>query len=160
VTLILGVRNHEVDAVVGLDGSYGFGPLAATLTGSPWYQPSKFRLPLLDIRRDREALDLKPIEALVHSERYHLQFPGLMHSDFTSFAMIANRVPSKVRGRNAENAARAYEIVCRYILAFLNAFVKKDAHALHFINSEPEENGIPQGILKFARHPADTEAQR
>ena len=148
--LILKLRNSEVDAVVGLDASYGSpGRLGETLTKSPYYKPERMRTPLLDLRRVNSNLDLRGIDAFRYSNRYYLQFVGIQHSDFTSFPMIATRFPTDIEGRTPEAASRGYHLVCRYVLNFLNAVLKNDERGLSFINRKPEENGTQVGLVKF-----------
>ena len=149
--LLVQLRDPEVDAVVGLDATYGSpGRFGETLTKSPYYRPERMRVPLLDLRRPNEQLDLRGIDAFRYSDRYYLQLAGIFHSDFTSFPMIAMRFPTNIEDRTPEAASRGYQVVCRYVLNFLDAAVKKDERGLRFINNKPEDNGVPAGLVKFA----------
>jgi tetratricopeptide (TPR) repeat protein len=144
------LRNPEVDAVVGLDAPYhGIGRVGETLTKSPYYRPERMRVPLMDLRRANNQLNVSGIDAFRYSDRYYLQVVGIEHSDFTSFPMIAMRYPTNIEGRTPEAASRGYHVVCRYVLNFLNAALKNDERGLRFINGKPEENGIPAGLVKF-----------
>src|SRR5205085_10365190 len=41
-----------------------------------------------------------------------------------------------------------HQIVCRYVLNFLDAYLKGDAQALKLINNRPEEQGIAAGTVE------------
>jgi tetratricopeptide (TPR) repeat protein len=147
--LILQMRNTEVDAVIGLDASYGAKSLTHTLTQSPYYQSEKMQIPFLDMRRPSDEVNLSAVEAFRYSDRYFLRFPGIFHGDFTTFPMIALRFPTDIQDRTAETAARGYEAVCRYALNFLNAYLKRNSSGLSFIGNQPEANGIPENVVKY-----------
>lgn|GEM_PF-1307216 len=120
-SILLQMRNFDVDAVVGLDASYSARPLMQTLTGSPFYDVRRMRVPLFDIRRAaNEELDSSAVAALEHSTRYLLRMNGVAHADFTSYPMIASFVPTDIRGRSPQHASAVYQLVCRSILAFLD----------------------------------------
>lgn len=148
-SLILQFRNANVDAVIGLDASYGVKSHVAKLTLSPYYQPEQMRIPFLDLRRPRAEDDLSGVDVFRYSDRYFLGFPEIFHGDFTSFPMIAMRLPTDIQDRTAEAASRGYEAVCRYVLNFLNAYLKQDAAGLKFISNQPEANGIPKGVMRY-----------
>jgi tetratricopeptide (TPR) repeat protein len=147
-SVILQMRNTEVDAVIGLDASYGAKSLVRTLVQSPYYKPEKMQIPFLDMRRPHDEVDISAVEAFRYSDRYFLAFPEIFHGDFTSFPMIALRFPTDIQDRTAETAALGYESVCRYALNFLNAYLKQDSSGLKFIGDSPEANGIPASVVK------------
>jgi tetratricopeptide (TPR) repeat protein len=123
VSSVLGaMRDSRVDAVVGLDSSYGARALISTLTASPFYSPRRMRVPWLDLRRAaNDELDSTALEALSFSDRYQILFRGVAHADFTSFPMIAANFPTDIAGRTPEHASRVYETVVRTIRAFLDS---------------------------------------
>jgi pimeloyl-ACP methyl ester carboxylesterase len=91
--VILGMRNADVSAVIGLDGTYGFEGLSSALTNSYAYEPGKLRAAFLDLRRARgaqgnEPLDLSAVESFRHADRTFITIDKMHHSDFTSLAMI------------------------------------------------------------------------
>ena len=53
--IILGLRNANVSAVIGLDGTYGFPGLSAVVTHAYGYAADKMRSPFLDLRRAQGA---------------------------------------------------------------------------------------------------------
>jgi pimeloyl-ACP methyl ester carboxylesterase len=147
--LILQFRNANVDAVIGLDASYSNRSLARLLTQSPYYQPEKMQVPFLDLRRPSDEVDLSSVNIFRYADKYFLGFPEIYHGDFTSFPMIALRFPTDIQNRTPETASRGYELVCRYALNFLNAYLKQNAASFKFISDRPEANGIPTSIVRY-----------
>lgn len=133
---MLGLRNGNVSAVIGLDGTYGFRGSATVLTTSYGYAPEKMRAAFLDLRRaqgEQEAdLDLAPVISFCYADRTLVALTKMHHSDFTSFAMVAHRFQVPIRpvyantGWNRETAQRGYQHLCRIVLTFLYENVKGD----------------------------------
>ena len=146
--LILQMRNTEVDAVVGLDATYAAPRLVETFTKSLYYNPKKMRVPLLDLRRPSDQLDFSGIDSLKYSDRYLLELPGMFHTSFTTDPMIIRRFPTTILGIDPEIGVRGYQVVCRYVLNFLNAFLKSENGGLKFLSSKPESTGIPEGVVR------------
>ncbi len=127
---IFAMRNGNVSAVVGLDGTYGFKGSTRVLTGSYGYGPWNMRADFLDLRRaqgQQEAdLDLSAVRSFHHADLTLVTMTGMHHSDFTSFAMEAQRFGVSISpkyantGWNRDTAQRGYEQAARIVLEFLN----------------------------------------
>jgi dienelactone hydrolase len=139
--VLFGLRNGNVSAVIALDGTYGFPGLSSVLTQSYGYDPEKMRSAFLDLRRAQwaqgdEPLDFTAVESFRHSDRTFITIKKMHHSDFTSFAMIGERFHTPItatyplNGWNREAAKAGYQQVCRLILAFLDAKVRNNSHAM------------------------------
>ena len=133
---MLAMRNGNVSAVVGLDGTYGFKGSARVLTGSYGYDPENMRSAFLDLRRaqgQQDAdLDLASVQSFHHADLTLVTMTGMHHSDFTSFAMVAQRfgVPISPNyantGWNRDTARQGYQQAARIILEFLNERIVND----------------------------------
>jgi hypothetical protein len=98
--------------------------------------------------RVEPATNLAVSDALKYSERYRLELTGMLHQDFSSLSMFSTQsFPTQTR--TAETAKREYQTVCRYILNFFNAHLKKDERGLEFITRSPGENGVAESIARF-----------
>jgi hypothetical protein len=133
--VILGLRNSDISAVIGLDGTYGFAGLSGVLTRSYGYDPNKMRAAFLDLRRAQgaqgnEPLDLTAVESFRHADRTFITIDRMHHSDFTSFAMIAAYfhtplpIGYPLNGWNRETGRDGYEAVCKIVLSMLDANLK------------------------------------
>jgi tetratricopeptide (TPR) repeat protein len=138
--ILLGMRNANVSAVIALDGTYGFPGSSTVLTNSYGYAPENMRAAFLDLRRAQGAqgdapFDLASVESFRHSDRTFITIKKMHHSDFTSFAMVAERFHTPItatyplNGWNREMAKSGYQQVCRIVMAFLDVKVRNDSHA-------------------------------
>ncbi|MDQ3818164.1 MAG: tetratricopeptide repeat protein [Acidobacteriota bacterium] len=160
VALDLVMRSGDVDAVVTLDPTFGVAPYIKLATGSPFYNPTMMRVPLLYMYKVEPATNLAVSDALKYSNRYRLELAGMLHQDFSSFPMFAAHAAATPT-RNPETAKRGYQTVCRYVLNFLDAYLKRDGRALQFITRDPKQSNAADSIAKFetlgAAEPPPTE---
>jgi hypothetical protein len=123
---ILGLRQGNVLAIVGLDGTYGFKGSTDVLTNSCGYSPEKMRAAFLDLRRaqgEQEAdLDFESVLSFRYADRSLVTVRKMHHSDFISFAMIASKfdVPIKTNylntGWDRGTGRRGFEDTCGIVL--------------------------------------------
>ena len=154
VALLLAMRRSDVSAVVGLDATYGFLGSVETLTRSISYDPRSVRASLLELRRAGPPLDYAVVDALRYSERHVIELPGMGHGDFTSYSMIAFRFPSISKARDPREAAHGHQVVCEYVLNFLDASLKGSDEARRFVARAPAENGLGLADARYRRIPA------
>ena len=147
--LTLVMRNIDVDAAITLDPTFGVAPFIKMATESPFYNPARMRIPWLYVYRVEPATSLAVFDALKYSDRYRLEFTGMLHQDFSSSSMIPTARAAVIQNRTTETARRGYQATCRYILNFFNAYLKKDARAVEFITRRPEENGVAESVVIF-----------
>lgn len=149
--VILGLRNSNVSIVVGLDGTYGFAGLSGVLTHSYGYDPNKMRAAFIDLRRAQgaqgnEPLDLTAAESFRRADRTFITINRMHHSDFTSFAMIADYFHTPLptdyplNGWNRETGRDGYESVSRILLSELDAKLKANATAAADLQHEMTAN--------------------
>jgi dienelactone hydrolase len=139
--LLFAMRNADVSAVVGLDGTYGFaGSSVHLLTDAPGYSPRNMQAALLDLRRpdknEGSTLDLSAVNAFHFSDRTLVTIQKVHHSDFTSFAMVAEvfhlgNSPDWIEkyGWTRETGSQGYQVVCNVVRDFFDETLKKDARA-------------------------------
>lgn len=168
---ILGLRNADVSAVIGLDGTYGFQGLSSVLTHSYGYAPEKMRAAFLDLRRAQgaqgnEPLDLSVVESFRHAERTLITMEKMHHSDFTSFAMVGAQFNAPLptgyplNGWNRATGRAGYQEACRIVLSFLDAELKSDSTALGKIDllAKPSEGLSVRHLAAVAPAPSPLQA--
>ncbi|HET8775781.1 MAG TPA: hypothetical protein VFP80_18430 [Thermoanaerobaculia bacterium] len=133
--VLFGMRNGNVSAVAGLDGTYGFSGSVAALTSAYGYAPDALRAAILDLRRapgeQAAELDLQALHSFRYADRSLVTLRRVHHSDFTSFAMLAQAFHTPIASRapagewNRETGAKGYQDACGIVLAFLDEHLKK-----------------------------------
>ncbi len=145
--ILLGMRNANISAVIGLDGTYGFPGLSTVLTHAGGYAPDKMRSAFLDLRRAQGAqgndpLDFTVVESFRHSDRTLITMEKIHHSDFTSFATLGAQfhvpLPTDypLNGWNRETGRDGYERACRIVRAFLDANLRSKSEAITAMDRE------------------------
>jgi pimeloyl-ACP methyl ester carboxylesterase len=133
VAMLFALRNADVSAVVGLDGTYGFaGPGdTGTITEHFGYGPEHMRASILDIHRGGATLDLSTVDRLRYAERTFITMPNVLHGDFTTFVVMARAFhlpmpPNVSSGVTRETGFLGYRRTCELLLAFLDGQLKND----------------------------------
>ncbi len=153
--LLLQMRNADIDAFVSLDSGIMFEHNTRLLKQSPYYRPEKLCVPLMHITRtktENEEMnvieDHSLFESAVYADIFLLRFKDMRHVDFTSYALyeMDNIVPfywGPARG----NPRAGYELMCRYVLNFLEAYLKEDEKSRAFLRSDPKDQAGPGVFL-------------
>jgi tetratricopeptide (TPR) repeat protein len=148
---IFAMRNANVSAAIGLDGTYGFsGSSARLLTNAYDYLPTAMRAALLDLRRpdgnEGSTLDLAALHGMNYADRYFITLPKMHHSDFTAFAMVAwifnlGNSPDFVErfGWTRQTGSTGYQSVCELVRTFLDEELKGDRQALARLLTEASQ---------------------
>jgi len=160
-SLLTAMRNNKVDALIGLDPTYMSKQPSFhyKFWEAPYYDIANIKAPMLVLYKgiERENLRTDIVDDLKYSDRYMFEFPYAVHGDFNSSPMVTAIAPDGVDYADREYATKfrpreagvaAHEIVCRYVLNFLNAFLESDVQAKRFLSSTPEQNGAAAGMIK------------
>jgi dienelactone hydrolase len=153
VALMVALRNSDVLAVAGLDGTYGFADGHSWLTGSERYDPQRMQAALLDVRRADAKLDLQVPESFHHSERTLITLRAMSHGDFTSFGTGARTFhldpPRDVpAGWTREVAFRGYQLVCTAVFDFFAAKLRNDNSGQQRLAKDPSDAIIASSAFK------------
>ena len=159
-SLLTAMRNTKVDAVVGLDPTYMSKQPSFhyKFWEAPYYDIARLKAPMLVLYKGIESENLRTdiVADLKFSDRYLFRFSHLVHGDFNSSPMVTALAPGddyadreySLKYRTKEAGIAGHQIVCRYVLNFLDAYLKGNAPALRFINSRPQEQGVAAGIVE------------
>lgn len=152
------MKNDYIKAIVSLDGSIKYNYKA--LQGSPFADIKKVDVPFIHMAQKdipRQVLLEDKIDStlnthfdffddLVNSQAYSFKFHDLTHTHFSTLGVFFQ--PRDKRQDKSDAAIMAsYKWVSIYTLQFLNAFLKQDSSAHHFIENDPEINGIKEGLV-------------
>ena len=130
VATLFALRNSDVLAVAGLDGTYGFGGEdPARLINHPNYQPQRMRAAFLDVHRNGPKLDFTVLDSFHFADRYYLTLANVLHGDFTSFVVVARafKLPPPENppvGWTRETGYLGFQATCKLLLAFFDANLK------------------------------------
>ena len=128
VSLWLGARNQNVDAIIGLDASFRARDFVTMVLGSPYFDIRQVRAPVLALQSGNtkylSGQDDRVIDSLHFAKRLVGRVTNITHGDFSDFAMIARVFPVDIQDRTAAQASRGHVAISRAVLAFLDAIFR------------------------------------
>jgi dienelactone hydrolase len=137
VSLWLSARNPNVDAVVGLDASFGAAQWAPMVLASPYFDIRQLRAPVLALQSGNpkftSAQASRVVDSLHFAERYTSRVGRVTHGDFSDFAMVARLFPVNIEDRSAAEASAGHMAIARAALAFLDATLKQQPGKLRAV---------------------------
>jgi hypothetical protein len=156
--ILFAMRHPDVDAVSDLESAIFDDRVFWPLSRGWGYDVAALRVPFLHLysvplsKRETRFADF---ERMRYSNRHHylVDAPGIHHWDFATEGMAASTVLG-MRGANGTRLRQAFETTNRYLLAFFNAYVKRDAAELAFLRRDPAANGAPAGLATIRELPA------
>ncbi|SHG56044.1 alpha/beta hydrolase [Flagellimonas flava] len=153
-------RNKNIRAVASLDGTerYNYALLkkspffAAHKVGVPYIHMAQKIIPNEVLKEDNIDPELNTkfelYDSITKSRAYRLRFHNLTHSYFSTLGVLFQDRDKRQDKSDAEIMV-SYKWVSVYVLNFLNAFLKDDDTALAFIENQPSDNGIKEGLISY-----------
>jgi dienelactone hydrolase len=150
--LLMAMRNPDVKAVVGFDPSFIGSNYNPFLKRSPFYNVDNVIVPVLEFhRKDEKTVTYDVTNALKYSERYSFEINDLNHVDFDNYALLYTAVLPEQAMRNSPVPARkaAYEAMARYVLDFLDVYLKAEKSKSNRLKKPDEWKGYSQEAVSF-----------
>jgi dienelactone hydrolase len=163
------VQDDRITALICLDGTIRSGSLVDDfLKEAKYVTASRVTVPLLFLASGSQPLlalsydtSAKFLNDIKYSDYQIVLFNGMEHLDFSSL-FIRFRHDEQFTAYTASEVSESYSWMARYVLHFLNAYLKNDGTAREFLKNSPEKNGAPRHQLvtqsRPALHPAPTVA--
>ena len=156
--ILLAMRHPDVMAVCDLESAIFDDRMMWPLSRGWGYSLEALRVPFLHVygvplsTRENRIADFEGMRYATRY-RYLVDTPGLHHWDFATEGMAASTVLG-LRGDAAPRLRQAFEATNRYVLAFFDAYVKRDPQGLTFLRNDPAVNGVPAGLVSVRELPA------
>lgn len=150
--LLMAMRNTDIKAVVGLDPSFIGSNYNQFLKSSPFYNVDNVTIPVLELhRKDDKTVTYDVTDALKYSERYSFEINDLNHVDFDNYALLYTAVLPEQAKPNSPIATRkaAYEAMTRYILDFLDVYLKAEKSKSNRLKKPEDWKGYSQAAISF-----------
>jgi len=156
--ILLAMRHPDIDAVCDLESAIFDDRMMWPLSRGWGYDVTAVRVPFLhtySVPLSRLESRISDFEKMRYSTRYRylVDAPQIHHWDFAMEGMAASTVLG-LRGADATRLRQAFETTNRYVLAFFNAYVKRESAELAFLRKDPAANGAPAGLATIRELPA------
>lgn len=160
--VLAAARDDRIDALVALDGSVRYFP--AIVQAAAYATPERLALPMLYLggkpstaeamNRNKQIPSYSLLNQMKYSDLYNVSMYTMEHAAFQSESLRLG--PEQRFGEyTRDEAALAYGWMERYVLAFLDAYLKSDAAAMTFMSAAPKANGVPAHLLSVDVHHAE-----
>jgi tetratricopeptide (TPR) repeat protein len=90
---------------------------------------------------------------LKYSDFHFVSFHGMQHWDFSSY-LIRFYPDARFTDYTAAEISESHSWMARYVLNFLNAYIKNEGTAREFLRNSPDKNGAPRHQLAMQSRPA------
>jgi len=150
-------RDSRITALISLDGTRepAFTKLIAPPRITvPWMYVARTPDTIPELNRRGIDTSFSLLNEAKYAELYQLTMYPMAHGDFTS-ARQRQSSPSDFTEYSKDEVAGAYSWVERYVLEFLDAYLKQDVAGLAFIRNAPAHNAVPAHVMLAERHRAD-----
>jgi hypothetical protein len=156
-SLFTAARDPRIHLLAEMDGSMRYYPGLVAKAGS--IHPEQLKVPLLFFTSNRENfiedvehsdMDMTGHNVLnewTHADVMTVNMLGMSHPEFCSMCQRWPLGEEQVADYGREDANTSYSWVARYVLQFLNAYIKQDIPAKEFLGSTPAENGVPKHLM-------------
>jgi len=137
--LVEAMRAPSISAVVVLDGTPVFQDASDIVRRATGFDPAAVRAPVLVVTSDHlRDEDLTIVQSLAVSDRRVVRFKAVDHHDFIASPIFAG----VVRGAATPSARRAFPLVARAMLRFIEAGVRRTAIPTDLVPS-PRAAALP-----------------
>lgn len=147
-------KDSRISALVCLDGSVRYHP--KMVEDAKYVTAARVAVPLLSLAQrpyQLEDLILHKVDVsdsfmnkMGYSDVYKVTMYSMRHQDFASQS-IRFRPPGRFTEFSPDEVSQAHSWMARYVLQFLNAYLKNDAAGLAFMNNAPVKNAVPAHLL-------------
>jgi hypothetical protein len=164
-------RDKRIRALISLDGSFRYS--AETVQRAGDVHPDQMTIPLLVFSRAEETLETRDAQNLssgksdnapsvlnqwTHGDLLHIHLLGVSHIQFSSLYQRSERFRREAShfspaDYSLEEGAESYNWMARYVLEFLNAYIKHDTEAMLFLKRTPNENDVPRHLMAVDLRP-------
>lgn len=156
--VFVAARDSRVKALVNLDGSVRYWP--ELVQEAKYVQPSRVAVPMLFLAQRPRSLEQlakrgKPLASFLndmkYSDVYTVTLPAMEHFAFSSEAL--RFVPAKnFNDYSRAEVNQAHGWAARYVLQFLDAYLKQQPAAKAFLANTPAQNKVPAHLLTLDTH--------
>ena len=152
--ILAAAKDERIKALVCIDGAVRY--YNSIMTQARYADPGQLKTPLLYLAqspasmetniRDKEDMSGSFISSMINADVYLLTMYPMDHVHFGS-SYIRLDDPAEYKEYTAAEVSFAYSLGARYILNFLNGYLKNDPSGLAYLANRPVTNGAAPHAL-------------
>ena len=143
--MLLAMRNHNVDAVLGLEALAVDQEILDLAASNPFYDVTRMTVPLLETyTASEDGRGLGLMESFRYARGYSLAFSADSPVAFTTYRILGDLVGGQDTDDVASDMA-AYRAISGYTLDFFDGYLNRNDASLTSLALPPSEHGLPPG---------------
>jgi dienelactone hydrolase len=143
--LLLGMRNHNVDAVLGLETVSAAQEVLDLAVSNPFYDAARATAPMLQIyETSEEGRGGKLLESFMYTPGYSLAFERGAPIAFTTYRLVGAMFGEPDPEEDAYDPA-AYSAICEYAFDFFDGHLNGGEAGLAALALSPSRHGLDPG---------------
>jgi hypothetical protein len=161
-TLFAAAKDSRIRAIAQLDSTVRYHP--GFVKDAGYVHPELMTIPLLylshgEMSMEELAYHTLPVQigpnvlnSWTHGDMIYVNMRGLVHGEFGSMfqrdELFWKVYPlSRIADYSREDGIAGYAWIARYVLAFMDSYLKGDAAGTTFLKNSPAENGAPAHFI-------------
>ncbi|GAA0734514.1 dienelactone hydrolase [Sphingomonas japonica] len=147
--------DSRIDALVSLDGSVRYFP--GLVESAKYVTPARVTAPFLFVAAKPQAIEelqlagldssASFLNKLTYSDFHRVTMNQMVHGNMAS-RQVAFSPDTNFSDFSRSEVEQSYGWSARYVLRFLDAYLKADATGAAFLAADPESNGVPRHLLE------------
>jgi predicted alpha/beta-hydrolase family hydrolase len=162
--LFAAAKDSRIRALAELDTSFRYFP--GQVKQATYVHPEQMTIPLLYLSHGEQSMETLATRTLpsqigpsvlnewTHGDLVYVNMMGLIHGEFSSMAQRSEPFwkgypsnPARIADYTREDGTTGYGWLSRYVLAFLDSYLKADPAGTKFLKDTPAENGVPAHFI-------------
>jgi dienelactone hydrolase len=149
-------RDSRIRALVSLDGTREpeltrrLSPYRLTV---PWLYIQRRPDTVAELSRSGVDTSFSLLNEAKYADVFQIVMYPMVHVDFSS-AALRLQGPDHFDNYSRTEVEQAYHWTARYVLEFLNAYLKSDGSGRAFLDRKPIDNGVPPHMATIQHAPA------
>ncbi len=151
VARLIQMRDYRIDAVVSLAGWDIQTQHLKTVRQNPYYNARRAIMPCLHIfNTDDQIFDLALADSCIYSDSYLVEFSQAPTQGFTAYSAIDDIISEE--GIISESVLHPdYDLICRRVLIFCDAYLKDSETALTSLAPEKDLAGLGPAVTSHVK---------
>jgi tetratricopeptide (TPR) repeat protein len=162
--LFAAAKDSRIRAMAELDTSFRYYP--GWVKDAGYVHPDQMTIPMLYLSHGEQSMEQTQatfqnlpgatgpsvLNAWTHGDLITVNMRGLIHPEFSSMFQRNENFwktypNNRVADYSREDGTVGYAWIARYVLAFLDSYLKGDASGTNFLKNTPAENGAPAHFI-------------
>ncbi|MFC1849865.1 tetratricopeptide repeat protein [candidate division CSSED10-310 bacterium] len=145
-SLLFQMRNVEIDAVAGLNSLFLFSQHQDFTAQIPSFNPKRLSVPCMQLfLAQNNTTDVRLVEEMKYAPRFVYQLQKGSETDLVGSGFLAGLAEDVADAKQRQS--ESYQIMCRYVVQFFNAYLNSDKTSEKFLQNSPEANGFSPDAL-------------